>query len=59
MEHKQAADILIKMLAKQKLSVAEKEAVLIAIGVLAWTSLSKSRIKAIKDKREKKYNYNN
>ena len=53
MEHKKAADILINMLKKPFLNTGEKEAVLTAIGVLAWTSLSKSRIKALKAKRDK------
>jgi len=53
MDHKKAAEILIKMAEKDKLSTEEKEAVLTAIGVLSWTSLSKSRIKSLKAKREK------
>ena len=53
MEHKEAADILIKMPDKHRLSVKEKAAIATAIGVLAWTSLSKSRVKALKAKRDK------
>jgi hypothetical protein len=53
MEHKEAATILIKLLGKNILDAEEKEAVLTAIGVLAWTSLSKSRIKAMGDKHKK------
>jgi hypothetical protein len=53
MEHKEASAILINLLGKDLLGPEEKEAVLTAVGVLAWTALSKSKIKAIKDKREK------
>ena len=53
MEHKEAADILIRMLDKRWLDAEEKEAVLAAVGVLAWTSLSKSKIKALKAKQDK------
>lgn len=54
MEHKKAADILIKLLDKLPLGAEEREAILTAVGVLAWTALSKSRIKALKAKRDKK-----
>ena len=53
MEHKEASDILINLLNKNLLGAKEKQAILTAIGVLAWTSLSKSKIKAMRDKREK------
>jgi len=53
MEDKKAASILIKMLNKHSFNAEEKEAVLSAIGILSWTSLSQSRIKAKKAKREK------
>jgi hypothetical protein len=53
MEHKIAANILISMLDKRQLDAEEKEAIMTAIGVLAWTSLSKSKIKALKAKRDK------
>ena len=53
MDDKKAAEILIKLLEKKLLSDEEKEAVKSAIGILSWTSLSKSRIKAIKNKKEK------
>ncbi len=46
MEDKEAATILMKLLDKHLLSGKEKEAVLAAIGVLGWTTLSKSKIKA-------------
>lgn len=53
MEDKKAVTILIKLLDKRLLNAEEKEAVSSAIGILSWTSLSKSRIKAIKAKRDK------
>jgi hypothetical protein len=46
MEYKKAATILISLLDKYSLDAEEKEAVLTAIGVLGWVSLSKSKIKA-------------
>ncbi len=54
MEHKEAADVLIKMLDKYKFPTEEKEAVLAAVGVLAWTLLSKARMKSLKAKRGQK-----
>ncbi len=42
----------MKLLDKDQLEDEEREAVFTAIGVLAWTSLSKSKIKAMRDKRE-------
>ena len=56
MEHKQAIDILIKMLGKPTLDAEEKEAINTAIGVLGWTSLAKSRIKTLKAKRDARRN---
>ena len=53
MEQKKAIHILIKMLEKYPLEAEEKEAVLTAIGVLGWTSLSRSTIKALREKKEK------
>jgi len=53
MDDKKAATILIDLLNKHALDAEEKEAVKTAIGVLSWTSLSKSRIKKLKDKRKK------
>lgn len=46
MDHKKAIDILISLLDKYSLNAEEKEAVKTAIGVLGWTTLSKSKIKA-------------
>jgi hypothetical protein len=45
MDHQKASAILIKLLDKNQLDDEEREAILTAIGVLAWTSLSKSKIK--------------
>jgi hypothetical protein len=56
MDHKEASTVLINLLGKNLLDAKEKEAVLTAIGVLAWTSLSKSKIKAIRDKQERHKN---
>lgn len=53
MEDKKALAILMKMLEKKSLSAEEREAILAAVGVLSWTSLAGSKIKARKDKREK------
>ena len=53
MEHKEAIEILKSLLEKHRLDTEEKEAVMTAIGILSWTSLSKSRIKAQKAKRDK------
>ncbi len=53
MEHKKASAVLIRMLDKNLLDAEEKEAVSTAVGVLAWTALSQSKIKAIRDKAEK------
>lgn len=53
MEHKKAIAILIRLLDKRALDAEEKQAMLTAIGVLGWTSLSQSRIKSLKVKREK------
>lgn len=53
MEHKQAVGILISMLDKRELSAGEKEALMTAVGVLAWTKLSKSKVEAIKAKRNR------
>ncbi len=53
MEQQKAAEILIGMLSKRRFGAEEKEAIVTALGVLAWTTLSKSRIKAIKAKRDR------
>lgn len=53
MEDKKAAAILMKLLQKDLLNAEEKEAVSAAIGILSWTSLSQSRIKKLKAKKDK------
>lgn len=53
MEPKEAVAILKSLLDKYPLDDEEKEAVLTAIGVLGWVSLSKSRMKMQKAKKEK------
>ena len=53
MEHQEAIVILQNLLDKHPLNAKEKEAIMTAIGILSWTSLSKSRMKAQKAKREK------
>lgn len=58
MDDKKAAAILMGMLEKYPLDDKEKEAVKSAIGILSWTSLSKSRLKAIKDKRDRSAEWN-
>jgi hypothetical protein len=52
-EYQKAAGVLKGLLEKPVLNDEEKEAVFTAIGVLAWASLGKSRIKAIKSKQNK------
>ena len=54
MEDKKAAAILVKLLEKQALNQEEKEAVLAAIGVLAWTSLGQGRLKGLVKARKAK-----
>jgi len=53
MEYQKAIAILISLLDRHLLDAEEKEAVMTAIGVLSWGSLSKSKIKAQKAKRDK------
>ena len=53
MEYQKAIAILKSLLEKHSLNTEEKEAVMTAIGVLSWGSLAKSKIKALKAKREK------
>ncbi|ADJ25396.1 hypothetical protein Dehly_0062 [Dehalogenimonas lykanthroporepellens BL-DC-9] len=48
MEHKQAAEILLKLAEKQVISPEEKEAVMIAVGVLGWTSLAQGRTRNLR-----------
>ena len=53
MEYQKAITILRGLLDRHSLNAEEKEAVMTAIGILSWSSLSKSRIKAQKAKRDK------
>ena len=53
MEYQKAIAALKSLLDRYSLNAEEKEAVMTAIGVLSWGSLSKSRIKALKTKRDK------
>jgi hypothetical protein len=53
MEYQEAIAVLKSMLDRHSLDDEEKEAVMAAIGVLSWGSLSKSKIKARKAKRDK------
>jgi hypothetical protein len=52
-EYKKAIAILKSLLDRHSLDAEEKEAVMTAIGVLSWGSLSKSKIEAQKSKRDK------
>jgi hypothetical protein len=54
MEYKQAVDVLKRLVEKHPLNAEEKEAVMTAIGVLAWGSLGKSKTRAIKAKKDEK-----
>ncbi len=53
MEYQKAIAILKGLLDRHPLDAEEKEAVMTAIGVLSWGSLSKSKLKAQKAKRDK------
>jgi len=53
MEYQKAIAILKSLLDRHPLDAEEKEAVMTAIGVLSWGSLSKSKLKAQKAKRDK------
>jgi hypothetical protein len=53
MEYAKAIEVLKKLLNRHPLDAEEKEAVMTAIGILSWSSLSKSKMKAQKAKRDK------
>jgi hypothetical protein len=53
MDDKKAVSILLNLLNKYSLNQEEKQAVKTAIGILSWMSLYKSRIKNLKDKKDK------
>lgn len=57
MEYKESLAILIKMLKKHPLDADEKKALDIAIGLLSWAALSKSRLKTLKAKKDKSRNW--
>ncbi len=52
MEYQQAIIVLKTLLDKHPLNTEEKEAIMTAIGLLSWGSLSKSVIKSKKAKRD-------
>ena len=52
MEYQQAITVLKTLLDKHPLNTEEKEAIMTAIGILSWGSLSKSVIKSKKAKRD-------
>ncbi len=53
MEHQKAVQVLKSLVEKNDLSDEEKDAVLTAIGLLSWAALGKTRMKALKEKRER------
>jgi hypothetical protein len=53
MEYREAIEILKSLLNRYTFTAKEQEAVMTAIGILSWTSLSKSRLKTQKAKRDK------
>jgi hypothetical protein len=53
MEYQEAIAVLKSLLDRHSIDAEEKEAVMTAIGVLSWTSLSKSKLKEQKAKRDK------
>lgn len=53
MDDKKAAEILIELGKKYQLQPDEKEAVSKAVGILSWSSLAETRLKKMKDKKDK------
>jgi len=53
MEYNEAIKILKAILKKHPLNEKEKEAVMIALGVLSWGGLYESKLKDRKSKRDK------
>ena len=47
MKDKKAVALLLKLQDKYSLNAEEKEAVLVAIGILGWTSLAEGKIKEL------------
>lgn len=58
MEDKVAIELLKGLLEKYPLEDEEKEAVLTAIGILAWTKLIEGRVTSMKKRRDKRANGN-
>lgn len=54
MKDKEAIEILKGLLERGVLTPEEEEAVRSAIGVLSWTTLAESRMKGLKEKRDKR-----
>jgi len=54
MNDKKAIEVLKGLLARELLNAEEKEAIREAIGILSWSSLAESRIKSLREKRERK-----
>jgi hypothetical protein len=52
MDDKKSVEVLIGLLKKYSLTSEEKEAVESAIGILSWTSLAQTRLKARKEKKK-------
>ena len=53
MEYEKTIAVLKSLLDRHPLSAEEKEALMTAIGVLGWGALAKSKIKALKAKRDR------
>ena len=53
MEYQKAIAVLKSLLDRHSLDAEEKEALVTAMGVLSWGSLSKGKMKAQKAKRDK------
>jgi hypothetical protein len=52
MDDKIAIEVLKSILKKHPLNEKEREAVLAAIGILAWTKLAEGRMKGLKKRRD-------
>lgn len=57
MKDKEAIEVLKGLLERGVLTLEEVEAVRSAIGVLSWTTLSESRMKGLKEKRDKQQGF--
>ena len=53
MDYQEAIVVLQKLLEKHSLDAEEEEAITVAIGMLSWAVLAKSKLKAQKARREK------